>query len=66
MNEGWTWFADNKDNDKYGFIANNITGGQHIAFSITGGDHGLLEVSVVSMLMILYLKLVLALTNHTI
>ena len=46
LNEGWTWFADNKDNDKYGFIANNITGGQHIAFSITGGDHGLVEVSV--------------------
>ena len=66
LNEGWSWFADNKDHDKYGFIANNITGGQHIAFSITGGEHGLVEVSVLSMLMILYLKLVLALTNHTI
>ena len=66
LNEGWTWFADNKDNGKYGFIANNITGGQHIAFSITGGEHGLVEVSVLSMLMILYLKLLLALTNHTI
>ena len=56
LNEGWTWFADNKDNDKYGFMANNITGGQHIAFSITGGDHGLVEVSVLSILMILNLK----------
>ena len=41
IKQGWTWFADNKDNDKYGFIANNITGGQHIAFSITGGNMAL-------------------------
>mmetsp|Transcript_2656 Transcript_2656/g.5888 ORF Transcript_2656/g.5888 Transcript_2656/m.5888 type:complete len:567 (-) Transcript_2656:95-1795(-) len=26
-NEGWTWFADNKDKDKYGLIADDRAGG---------------------------------------
>ena len=43
-NEGWEWYADNKDKDKYGLIANSITGGQHIAFSLTGGQYGIIEV----------------------
>ena len=44
-NEGWEWYPDNKYKDKYGFIANNVTGGPHIAFSLTGQRYGLIEVS---------------------
>ncbi len=43
-NEGWEWYADNKDKDKYGLIAKGIGGGQHIAFSLTGGKYGIIEV----------------------
>ncbi len=43
-NEGWEWYPDNKDKDKYGLIANGITGGQHIAFSLNGGQYGIIEV----------------------
>ncbi|KAL7533197.1 hypothetical protein ACHAXR_005095, partial [Thalassiosira sp. AJA248-18] len=25
LNEGWDWYPDNKDKDKYGFIANNLS-----------------------------------------
>lgn len=46
-NEGWSWYADNKDKDKFGFIANNVTGGQHIALSLSGGQHGRVELSYV-------------------
>eukprot|EP00584_Thalassiosira_punctigera_P006509 CAMPEP_0172535690 /NCGR_PEP_ID=MMETSP1067-20121228/7582_1 /TAXON_ID=265564 ORGANISM="Thalassiosira punctigera, Strain Tpunct2005C2" /NCGR_SAMPLE_ID=MMETSP1067 /ASSEMBLY_ACC=CAM_ASM_000444 /LENGTH=543 /DNA_ID=CAMNT_0013320631 /DNA_START=244 /DNA_END=1872 /DNA_ORIENTATION=- len=43
-NEGWTWYADNKDKDKFGFIANGTHGGQHIAVSLRGEQHGKVEV----------------------
>ena len=46
-NEGWEWYADNKDKDKYGLIAKGTTGGQHIAFELTGGKYGIIEVSFV-------------------
>ena len=44
-NEGWTWFADNKDKDKYGLIADDRAGGQHVAFRVTGQEHGVVEVT---------------------
>jgi hypothetical protein len=48
-NEGREWYADNKDKDKYGLIAKGVTGGQHIAFTLTGagGKYGIIEVSFV-------------------
>mmetsp|Transcript_29425 Transcript_29425/g.61397 ORF Transcript_29425/g.61397 Transcript_29425/m.61397 type:complete len:648 (+) Transcript_29425:113-2056(+) len=46
-NEGWMWYADNREKDKYGYIVNDITGGQHLAISLTGGKHGMVEVSYV-------------------
>mmetsp|Transcript_12739 Transcript_12739/g.23083 ORF Transcript_12739/g.23083 Transcript_12739/m.23083 type:complete len:401 (-) Transcript_12739:20-1222(-) len=46
-NDGWTWYADNREKDKYGYIVNNIEGGQHLAISLTGGKHGIVEVSYV-------------------
>lgn len=46
-NDGWTWYADNRDNDKFGFIANCTEGGSHIALSVTGGKFGLIELSYV-------------------
>jgi len=45
--EGWTWYADNKDKDKFGFIADDISGGQHMAVSLSGGEHGRVEVAYV-------------------
>ena len=47
MNDGWTWYADNKEQDKFGIIANNngTDGGQHIAFRVVGGDVGRVEIS---------------------
>jgi len=45
--EGWTWFADNKDKDKYGLIADSVDGGQHVAFRVTGQKHGVVEVTFV-------------------
>lgn len=36
-NNGWSWFADNADKDKFGLIANEYEGGVHIALSVTGG-----------------------------
>lgn len=47
VNEGWTWFADNKFNDKYGLITNNSAGESHVAISLTGGQNGLVEISYV-------------------
>ena len=44
-NDGWTWYADNVDKDKYGLIANSVTGGQHIAISLHGAQHGTVEIS---------------------
>jgi len=41
---GWTWFADNKDKDKFGYIADGVEGGQHIAISLTGGVYGKVEI----------------------
>jgi hypothetical protein len=35
------------DKDKYGLIAKCVTGGQHIAFTLTGGKYGIIEVSFV-------------------
>ena len=46
-NNGWTWYADNKDKDKYGYIADGVSGGQHIAISLTGAKHGKVEISYV-------------------
>lgn len=46
-NEGWVWYADNKDKDKFGFIADGVEGGQHIAVSLTGGKYGRVEVAYV-------------------
>ncbi|KAL7538848.1 hypothetical protein ACHAXR_011284 [Thalassiosira sp. AJA248-18] len=43
-NSGWSWHADNKDKDKFGFIANGVDGGQHIAISLTGGVYGMVEI----------------------
>lgn len=43
----FTWYADNKDMDKYGLIADGVSGGQHIAISLTGAEHGLVELSYV-------------------
>jgi len=45
--DGWTWYADNKDKDKYGYIADGISGGQHIAISLSGGHYGKVELSYV-------------------
>ena len=47
VNEGWTWYADNKFNDKYGLITNNSAGESHVAISLTGGKNGLVEISYV-------------------
>mmetsp|Transcript_6554 Transcript_6554/g.13438 ORF Transcript_6554/g.13438 Transcript_6554/m.13438 type:complete len:581 (-) Transcript_6554:56-1798(-) len=46
-NDGWNWFADNREKDKFGLIANNVTGGQHISLEVTGGKLGLVELSYV-------------------
>eukprot|EP00571_Detonula_confervacea_P008091 CAMPEP_0172319014 /NCGR_PEP_ID=MMETSP1058-20130122/36519_1 /TAXON_ID=83371 /ORGANISM="Detonula confervacea, Strain CCMP 353" /LENGTH=514 /DNA_ID=CAMNT_0013033957 /DNA_START=335 /DNA_END=1879 /DNA_ORIENTATION=- len=46
-NDGWTWMADNKDKDKFGIISDDKAGGQHFAVKITGGKHGIVEVSFV-------------------
>ena len=35
-NDGWTWYANNVDKDKYGFITNSVTGGQHLPYRFTG------------------------------
>ncbi|KAL7535033.1 hypothetical protein ACHAXR_006222 [Thalassiosira sp. AJA248-18] len=44
-NEGWTWYADNKDKDKFGYIADGVSGRQHMAIALTGGQHGMVEIS---------------------
>lgn len=46
-NSGWTWYADNKDKDKFGYIADGVEGGQHIAISLTGGLYGMVEITFV-------------------
>ena len=46
-NEGWTWYADNKDKDKFGYIGENILGGPHIAISLMGEKYGRVEVTYV-------------------
>ena len=46
-NEGWTWHADNNEQDKFGYIADNVDGGQHISIALTGGHLGVVEVSYV-------------------
>ena len=45
--EYWKWYADNKDNDKFGLISSDMKGGPHVAMSIKGGRHGLIEISYV-------------------
>lgn len=44
-NNSWVWYADNADKDKFGMIANTTEGGAHIALTLNGGGHGLIEVS---------------------
>ena len=44
-NSGWTYYADNKDKDKFGYIADGVEGGQHIAMSLVGGVYGMVEIS---------------------
>lgn len=34
FNDGWQYYADNSDEDKYGFIADDVKGGPHISFSL--------------------------------
>jgi len=46
-NSTWSWYADNKDKDKFGLIADNVNGGQHIAISLVGAEHGMIEISYV-------------------
>ena len=44
--KGWTWHADNVDGDKFGFSTNSSSSTpQHIAISLAGGRHGVVEVS---------------------
>ena len=45
LNKGWSFYADNADKDKYGINTNNVLGKSHIALSIIGGKHGLIEIS---------------------
>lgn len=47
QNDGWTWFADNREKDKFGLIADGVSGGQHISLQITGGKFGLVEITYV-------------------
>ena len=47
LNKGWSHYADNRDKDKYGYIADGVDGGQHIAMTIKGGKIGIIEVSYV-------------------
>mmetsp|Transcript_29929 Transcript_29929/g.60419 ORF Transcript_29929/g.60419 Transcript_29929/m.60419 type:complete len:581 (-) Transcript_29929:2225-3967(-) len=47
QNDGWTWFADNREKDKFGLIADGVSGGQHISLQITGGKLGLVEITYV-------------------
>ena len=45
-NEGWKWYADNGDNDKFGLITN--TTGAHVAIDVSAWkNQGLVEVSFV-------------------
>ena len=44
---GWKWHADNVDEDKFGLIIDDVDGGAHVSFAITGGKFGLIEVSYV-------------------
>jgi hypothetical protein len=47
-NDGpFEWYADNADQDKFGLIADNLNGGQHISIAIVGGKFGLIEVQYV-------------------
>ena len=46
-NSTWSWYADNKDKDKFGLIADNNNGGQHISISLVGAEHGMIEISYV-------------------
>lgn len=45
--DSWTWYADNRDNDKFGLISSDMEGGPHVSLKIKGGKHGLVEVSYV-------------------
>lgn len=47
VQKGWSFFADNKDHDKFGFISNEVKGKTHFAITITGGKMGLVELSYV-------------------
>lgn len=44
VNEGWSWFVDNREKDKFGLIANNVAGGQHFSLDVVGGKLGLIEI----------------------
>lgn len=45
--DGWKFYADNADNDKYGLISSENEGGPHVSISIEGGKLGLIEISFV-------------------
>ncbi|KAL7543005.1 hypothetical protein ACHAXR_012891 [Thalassiosira sp. AJA248-18] len=45
LKDGWSFYADNIDADKFGFIANNVLGKSHIALTVTGGKYGIVEIS---------------------
>jgi hypothetical protein len=45
--DSWTWYADNREEDKFGLISSDMTGGPHVALSVKGGQHGLVEISYV-------------------
>jgi hypothetical protein len=47
MVDRWAWYADNRDNDKFGLISSDNEGGPHVALSLKGGKHGLVEISYV-------------------
>lgn len=42
---GWSFYADNVEANKYGFISNDVSGKTHIAIAIIGGKLGLIELS---------------------
>ena len=46
-NNNFTWYADNKDKDKFGLTADGVAGGQHLAIELMGEEHGHVDISYV-------------------
>ena len=46
-NNNFTWYADNKDKDKFGLTADGVAGGQHLAIFLTGEEPGHVDISYV-------------------